>query len=230
MRDWRTAVRERLLSLRLDPHQESDLVEELAQDLEQRHARGMREGRTSAEADAMVGRELASESFSGEIRASLAAPKPRPAAHAGLAEPSGGLFRGLREDVRYAARLLVKSPVFTLAAVASLGLGVGANTTIFSLVSAVLLHPLPVPEPSRLVSVYTTDAKNRARFQGFMVTSYPNYRDYREQSGQVFSGMAAAVFVPLSLTSGGEPEQVFGEVVTGNYFDVLGVHAASGRA
>src|SRR5205814_2100144 len=81
---------------------------------------------------------------------------------------SGGLLRGLREDVRYAARLLVKSPVFTLAAVVSLGLGVGANTTIFSLVSAVLLHPLPVPEPSRLVSVYTTDAKNRARFQGFM--------------------------------------------------------------
>jgi predicted permease len=106
---------------------------------------------------------------------------------------------------------------------------VGANTTIFSLVNEVLLHPLPVHEPSRLVSVFTTDAKNRARFQGFMTTSYPNFRDYREQAGQVFSGAAASLFVPLSLTSGGTPEQVFGELVTGNYFDVLGVRAAVGQ-
>src|SRR5436190_664958 len=83
-------------------------------------------------------------------------------------------------DVRAAARLGVKSTLFTLAAVASLGLGVGANTTIFSLVNEVLLHPLPVHEASRLVSVFTTDAKNRERFQGFMATCYPNFRDYRE--------------------------------------------------
>jgi predicted permease len=80
----------------------------------------------------------------------------------------GGLFRGLREDLRYAARLLVKSPVFTLAAVASLGLGVGANTTIFSLVNEVLLNPLPIHEPARVVSVFTTDAKNKDRFQSFL--------------------------------------------------------------
>src|SRR5258707_1383468 len=113
--------------------------------------------------------------------------------------------------------------------VASLGLGVGANTTIFSLVNEVLLHPLPVHDPSRLVSVFTTDAKNRERFQGFMATSYPNFRDYREQADNVFSGVAATVFAPLSLTSGGTPEQVFGEMVTGSYFDVLGVRAAIGQ-
>ena len=229
MRDWHAAVRARLAPLALDPHQETDVVEELAQELEERHAQALREGHTMEQADAVVSRELASASFSADIRAALAS-AARPSPDAGLGQTSGRLFGGFREDLRYAARLLVKSPVFTLAAVASLGLGVGANTTIFSLVNEVLLNPLAVHEPGRLVSVYTTDAKNRARFQGFMVTSYPNYRDYREQSGQVFSGMAAAVFVPLSLTSGGEPEQVFGEVVTGNYFDVLGVHAASGRA
>ena len=226
MPDWRLAVRERLAPLRLDPHQEADVVEELAQELEERHARALREGRAAEEADALVGRELGSDSFSAEIRAALEAPPPRPPADAGLAE--GGLLSGFREDIRYAARLLVKSPVFTLAAVASLGLGVGANTTIFSLVNEVLLNPLPVHEPSRLVSVFTTDAKNRERFQSFMPTSHPNFRDHREQAAHVFSGAAASLFVPLSLTSGGQPEQVFGEMVTGNYFDVLGVRAAVG--
>jgi macrolide transport system ATP-binding/permease protein len=228
MRDLRGAVRERLAPLRLDPHQEADVVEELTQELEERHARAVREGRSLEEADAVVSRELGSESFSSEIRAALQAPPPRPEPGAGLAAESGGLFRGLREDLRYAARLLVKSPVFTIAAVVSLGLGVGANTTIFSLVSEVLLNPLPIQEPGRVVSVFTTDAKNRDRFQSFMTTSYPNFRDYREQSGQVLSGMAASLFVPLSLTTGGEPEQIFGEMVTGNYFDVVGVRAAVG--
>jgi predicted permease len=228
MREWRTVVRERLAPLRLDPHQEADVVEELAQELEERHARARREGHTEDEADALMSREVGSGSFSAEIRAALASPAARTAPDAGLAE-SGHLFSGLREDLRYATRMLVKSPLFTLAAVASLGLGVGANTTIFSLVNEVLLHPLPVQEPSRLVSVFTTDAKNRERFQGFMTTSYPNFRDYREQTGHVFRGAAASLFVPLSLTSGGTPEQVFGEVVTGNYFDVLGVRAAVGQ-
>ncbi len=229
MHDWRRAVRERLASVGLEPHQEADVVEELAQELEERHARAMREGQTPEEAAASVSRELASDSFSAEIRAALETPPPGPEPDAGLAPPGGGLLSGFREDLRYAARLLVKSPLFTLAAVGSLGLGVGANTTIFSLVSEVLLNPLPVHEPSRLVSLFTTDAKNRDRFQGFMPTSYPNFRDYREQSGRVFSGAAATLFTPLSLTSGGEPEQVFGEVVTGNYFDVLGAQAAEGR-
>jgi macrolide transport system ATP-binding/permease protein len=229
MRDWRTAVRERLAPLRLDPHQEADVVEELAQELEERQARAVAEGHTDEEARAMVSRELASDSFSAEIRAALDAPAARPAADGGLAQASGGLLSGFGEDVKWATRLLLKSPVFTLAVVASLGLGVGANTTIFSLVNEVLLNPLPVQEPSRVVSVFTTDAKNRARFQGFMATSFPNFRDYREQTTPIFSGVATSVFVPLSLTSGGEPEQIFGEMVTGNYFDVLGVRAAAGR-
>src|SRR5258705_2438213 len=228
MLDLRGAVRERLAPLRLDPHQEADVVEELAQELEERHARVVSEGRSLDEADEVIRRELAAESFSSEIRAALQAPVPRPAPDAGLAPGPGGLFSGLREDLRYAARLLVKSPVFTLAAVASLGLGVGANTTIFSLVNEVLLNPLPIHEPARVVSVFTTDAKNKDRFHSFISTSYPNFKDYREQSGQVLSGVAATLFVPLSLTSGGEPEQIFGEMVTGNYFDVLGGHPAAG--
>ncbi|PYQ49075.1 MAG: hypothetical protein DMF78_19490 [Acidobacteria bacterium] len=222
-------MRERIAPLRLPHHQEADVVEELGQELEERHARAMREGQSAEEAAAAVSRELAAASFSAEIRAALATPPPAAAADGGLSPSGGGPLGGFRDDLRYAARLLVKSPVFTLAAVVSLGLGVGANTTIFSLVSEVLLNPLPVHEPSHLVSLFTTDAKNRDRFQGFMVMSYPNFRDYREQGERVLSGAAAYQIVPLSLTSGGEPEQVFGEIVTGNYFDLLGVHAAVGQ-
>jgi macrolide transport system ATP-binding/permease protein len=229
MHDWRADVRERLAPLRLEARQETDVVEELAQELEERQARAMGEGHTMDEARALVSRELAAGAFSAEIRAALDSPAPRPAVDGGLTQPSGGILSGFGEDLKWSLRLLTKSPLFTLAVVASLGLGVGANTTIFSLVNEVLLNPLPVQEPSRLVSLFTTDAKNRARFQGFMGMSYPNFRDYREQTTQAFSGVAASVFVPLSLTSGGEPEQIFGELVTGNYFDVLGVRAAAGR-
>jgi predicted permease len=228
MRDWRRAVRDRLAPLGLEPHREVDVVEELAQELEARHARAMAEGHSEQEADAAVGRELESEAFSAGIQQALAAPPPA-ASDGGLSPAPPRFWSGFREDLRFAARLLVKSPLFTLAAVASLGLGVGANTTIFSLVNEVLLEPLPVHDSGRLVELFTTDAKNRERFQGFMATSYPNFRDYREQSGQVLSGMAASLFTPLSLTSGGTPEQVLGEVVTGNYFDVLGVRAAVGQ-
>src|SRR4029453_17003259 len=118
--------------------------------------------------------------------AALDSPAPRPAADGGLVEGTGGFLSGFGEDVKWATRLLLKNPLFTLAVVVSLGLGVGANTTIFSLVNEVLLNPLPIQEPSRLVSIFTTDAKNRERFQGFMGTSYLNFKDYREQTAPVF--------------------------------------------
>jgi putative ABC transport system permease protein len=79
------------------------------------------------------------------------------------------------QDLRYAVRMLGKNPLVTLVAALSLALGIGANTTIFTLVSKVLLSPLPVEEPGRLVSIFTTDRKNTERFQGFMQTSYPNF-------------------------------------------------------
>jgi predicted permease len=134
----------------------------------------------------------------------------------------------LLHDLRYGVRVLLKTPGFTAAAVLSLALGIGANTTIFTLINAVFLNPLPVKEPSRLVGLFTTDEKNTGAFQNFMPVSQPNYRDYQEHS-RVFEGLVMHQNVPLNLASGGEPEQVFGEIVTGNYFDVLGIQPAIGR-
>jgi predicted permease len=135
----------------------------------------------------------------------------------------------LLQDVRYGLRLLRKSPGFTAVGILSLALGIGANTTIFTLLNAVFLQPLPVKDLGSLVSVFTTDAKNTGRFLDFMPMSNPNYRDYREQC-DAFSDLIATSGVPVSVMGGkGDPELAFGMLVTGNYFDALGVRFTHGR-
>src|SRR5262245_32244045 len=132
-------------------------------------------------------------------------------------------------DLKHGARLVAKSPGFTIAAVLSLALGIGANTTIFTLINAVLLHPLPVDDPAELVSVWTTDERNQGAQNQFLQLSPMNFRDLRDKN-ESFSGMAAHAGLPLNITGGtGTPEQVFGEIVTGNYFTVLGARAIVGR-
>jgi putative ABC transport system permease protein len=121
-------------------------------------------------------------------------------------------------SVRYALRMLRKHIGFTLVAVASIALGVGVNTAIFSLVNALLLRPLPVPDPERVVNVYP----------GAETTSYIDYRRYRD-SNDVFEGLVGHAIVSLNLKTDLEPERVFGQVVTGNYFSVLGVNPVLGR-
>jgi predicted permease len=132
----------------------------------------------------------------------------------------------LTSDLLYALRTLAKSPGYAAAAVLSLALGIGANTTIFSLVNALLLNPLPVERPAELVAVQTVDENN----PGVSTVSHPNYRDIRDNN-DVFTGLAAYSFPNLvsMLTGNDEPEQVFAEFVTGNYFDVLGLEPALGR-
>src|SRR6059036_2113852 len=115
------------------------------------------------------------------------------------------------QDLKYGARLFVKAPAFTVIAVLSLALGIGANTTIFTLVNAVLLNPLPVEEPSRLAAVWTTDDRNTGGFNSFLQTSALNFRDFRDKN-DVFAGLAAHQRLPLNISGGtGEPQQIFGE-------------------
>src|SRR4029453_14691731 len=111
----------------------------------------------------------------------------------------------LLHDVRYGSRQLVKHPVFTILAVVSLALGIGANTAIFSLVNAVLLRPLPVKESSRLVEVY--GALNNGA--DFTLQSYVNYKDYRDRN-DVFSGLFVYRIVVRSLSPHGSNERVWG--------------------
>jgi putative ABC transport system permease protein len=131
----------------------------------------------------------------------------------------------LLQDLRYGARMLLKRPGFTLIAVITLAIGIGANTAIFSVVSAVLLQPLPYPEPDQLVRIWETDARFPQEKQ---TASFPCLRDWREQS-QGFAQIAAYEHESFILTGGREPDGVSGLKVSANFFQTLGVKPALGR-
>jgi predicted permease len=131
----------------------------------------------------------------------------------------------LWQDLRYGARMLWKSPGFTGVAVVVLALGIGANTTIFSLINGLLLRPLVgVEAPERLAAVYTSDFSS-GRYGS---SSYPDYISFRDEA-HAFEGLAAHESAVASLTGDDEPQRLRGETVTGNYFKVLGVGAFAGR-
>ena len=135
------------------------------------------------------------------------------------------------QDIRFALRILIKSPGFSAIAILSLALGIGANTTIFTVVNAILLNPLPVKQISRVVQVDTVDTKTRVTAANVtkLGMSYPNCQDYARNS-RVFSGLSCiAGPLPLTWSGGTEPKQIFGQMVSANYFDVLGLRPATGR-
>jgi predicted permease len=132
-------------------------------------------------------------------------------------------------DLRYGFRLLGKYPRVTVWAVLSIALGVGANTAIFTLVHALLLKPLPVTEPARLIALWGSEEKSSGGSMSFFPISYPNFLDFREQN-RSFSGLFAYRRHHLSFSQGkGDPELVVGQIVSTNYFDVLGVKPILGR-
>ena len=134
------------------------------------------------------------------------------------------------QDVRYGLRMLRKNPGFTAVAVLSLALGIGANTTIFTVVNAVLLSALPVRDLSRLVQMDTVDSKTlvtQARAEKLQM-SFPNFQDYRREN-QVFTDLAAFMPTAVTWSGGAEPRQLQTELVSANYFEVLGVRPALGR-
>jgi predicted permease len=133
----------------------------------------------------------------------------------------------LWNDLRYAARMLRKSPVFTGIAVLSLAVGIGANAAIFSLVDQILIRMLPVKEPQQL-TLLTMRGMHYGSNSGGNAISYPMYADFRDNN-HVFSGMFCRFPYFLSLSFGGRTERVSGELVSGSYFPVLGVGAALGR-
>jgi predicted permease len=129
------------------------------------------------------------------------------------------------QDLRYAARTLRARPGFTVVAALTLALGIGANTAIFSVVDAVILRPLPYPEPARLVELWGNVKRAKVERRG---ASYPDYADWRGQS-RGFEATAAFDSASFTLTGVDEPERLTGEYASQPYFDLLGVRAALGR-
>jgi putative ABC transport system permease protein len=142
------------------------------------------------------------------------------------------MMQSLLQDLRYGARMLLKNPGFTVIAVLTLALGIGANTAIFSLTDQILLRRLPVERPEELVVLRSpgpkgghvwSDGDDAASF------SYPMYKDLRDRGANVFSGLLARFAIPLSVAGAGQTERADGELVSGNYFEILGVRPALGR-
>ena len=130
----------------------------------------------------------------------------------------GRLLAGLGQDLRYAFRTLRKNPGFTAIAMLALGLGIGANTAIFSVVNGVLLQPLSYPDPDRLLMIFDSQSS----------VAYPDYLDWRRQS-RSFTDMGTFRSGDFNFTGAGQPEQVSGEYVSASLFPVLGVAPFLGR-
>ncbi|MFL6530557.1 MAG: ABC transporter permease, partial [Chthoniobacterales bacterium] len=129
-------------------------------------------------------------------------------------------------DLKYALRMLIKTPAFTFIAVITLALGIGANSAIFSVIDTVLLRPLSFPKPDELVTIWSNNLKSEP--DGRYTSSFPNFHDYREQS-RSFTGMMGYTGAGTVLTSAGEATELNGVATDGDFFEVLGVKPMLGR-
>src|SRR5262245_236159 len=232
MPNWNYIVRDHLAALRLPPEREIEIVEELALHLEAVYEAALADGLPEAEAEVR-----AVQSYDWRLlECELSRAELPPAARAlqpplELIERRGGMrMESFIQDLRFGARMLMKQPGFTLIAVITLALGIGANTAIFSVVNGVLLRPLPYYEPERLVMVWADRPIRQAQLG---VTDYPvtvaDFVDWRNHN-QVFERMAAMFGFSMNLTGGGEPESVDGVMASASLFPLLGARLAMGRA
>src|SRR5215207_4519507 len=134
-------------------------------------------------------------------------------------------FDGASRDLRFAARRLRKYPLFSLAIVGTIALGIGANATIFGVINAVLLEPLPYKDPDRLVRLWESNLKQS---QPESPVSVPNYQDWQRQQS-AFEELAALEMATYNITGSGEAQRVASARITANLIPMLGVGPALGR-
>src|SRR5262245_46732474 len=223
MPDWKCEIGRRLAGVELRPAREASIIEELSQCLDDCYEELLASGATEAKAYRQTLTELdGSELLAQELRRAEHRVAPEPIV-LGTSRRTN-MIANLWQDLRYGARMLMKNPGFTLIAVMTLALGIGANTAVFSFINSLLFKPLRgVIEPGRLAQVVRT-----YEGRGFSEFSYADYLDYRDHN-TMMSGQAARVGGSFNLNDGWEAERVEGEMVSGNFFDVLGVKPAHGR-
>jgi putative ABC transport system permease protein len=231
MPDWKPEIRVRLRGLRLTATREAEIVEELSQHLDDRYERLLWDGSSANDAHQAVLLELTQGGLLADelSRVEKMAPKhPVVPGSPLVSQLKGGrknMAVDLWQDLRYAARMLVKNPGFTAVAIIALALGIGANTAIFSVVNTVLLRPLPYKDPERLVMVFEDSSKH-----GYPrdTPAVANYIDWRDQN-QVFESIAAIGDASFNLTGAGDPERIDGSRVSAALFPLLGVSPELGR-
>ncbi|HYK88769.1 MAG TPA: ABC transporter permease [Acidobacteriota bacterium] len=221
MPDWKTEIRNRLASLKLEATREAEIIEELSQHLEDRYAELRSRGMSEGQATAIALEELShSDALArGLKRVERTVPTEPPVWGA----ERRNLVGALAQDIRFALRTLRKDPGFTVVAVITLALGIGANTAIFSVINTVLLKPLPYRQPQQLVTLSESRGADRATD-----ASYPDFLDWRAQANSLrpLAGYGMGAF---TFTGGGSPETLLATRVTANFFATLGVKPALGR-
>src|SRR5215217_7580402 len=224
MPDFKEEIRKRLEGLSLSPVRENDIVEELAQHLEDRFEQAVSRGSTEDEGRRAALAEINESGVLTQALKRVERPAPQNPVPMGTQRKSN-MIGDLTQDFRYGLRMLAKNPAFTAIAVLALALGIGANSAIFSVVNAILLRPLPYKNPDQLVMVW-----ENATHMGFPknTPSPANFLDWRQQS-TVFTGMAAFAEQSFNLTGVGEPERLDGRRVSANLLDLLGVKPIIGR-
>jgi predicted permease len=220
--DWKQEIRWRLAKLKLEPSREAAIVEELAQDLEDFYAELLASGVSEAKARQQTLAELSSDSLTRELRRVERPSNPEPTIPG--TNRRTNMLADVWQDLRFGARMLLKQPAFTLIAVLSLALGIGANTAIFSLMDAALLKLLPVSQPEHLYFIQNVGPR---RPNGG-APPYPCFERLRDRN-QAFAGVAAFAAFDLPFRIDGRLEAVRGQRVSGNYFSLLGVNAVLGR-
>jgi predicted permease len=222
MPEWKTEIRHRLASLELEPSREAEITEELSQHLEDRYGESLASGATPEEASRAALAELNSaELLARELRL-VERSAPREPVVLG-SNWRGDMFGGLWQDLRFAVRMLLKNPGFTVVAALTLALGIGANTAIFTLMDAVLLKRLPVKQPEQLIEPMMVSGKT---YNSFSWQAFQHWR----QRNQSLSGLIASSNSRFyCVVEGAAPERVAGQYVTGDFFSVLGVSPAIGR-
>ncbi len=228
MPDWKNIVQERIAALHLEGSAELDLREEFGQHLEDRYGELLAGGATEAEAYQTV---LAELDDIYPLRAEFSRTRHE-AKHASVPAgdaKTGNFVEDVARDLLYACRTMRKSPVFVLFVVLTLALGIGANTTVFTLINTLILNPLPVPHSSELIALGTLKTGSTSKSSAPLPISYADLKDYRARN-RVFRSLAGYTS-PRVLTwqSNSAPERMFGELVTGNYFSTLDLSPAKGR-
>ncbi|HEX2664388.1 MAG TPA: ABC transporter permease [Candidatus Acidoferrum sp.] len=227
MPEWKLEIRKHLAGLDLRPEREAEIVEELSDHLQQSYEELRARGAADDEALREVMAEVDWRNFVPELQISQKAPSPETVPEG--AASSGHLLEDLWKDLRFALRMLRKSPGFAAVAVLTLALGIGANTAVFTVVDSLILNPLPVENISTLAAVNSSEAKKAARSGDLEALSYLNLKDTRERT-RAFRNLAGHSYpMAVTMTDKGEPRRIFAEIVTANYFETLGIHPSLGR-
>lgn len=149
--------------------------------------------------------------------------------HHPIEETEGSLISDFLRNTRYALRSLRREPAFSFFAILTLALGIGASTTVFTVVNTILLHPLPAHDPSRLACLYTTAVAGQKQSGNLLPTSYLNLKDYQNRNSVLSSVGGFSPPLVLTLTESARSERFFSQLVTENYFETLGLAPAKGR-